>query len=537
MGRPCTICGHPQRTEIEAAFTGVGAGAALAVARRFKVERRAIKRHKENGHARAKLPVSTPAPVAPPAHERAAPTSWAAAAADGLMAFVPRLSPEHSEPRHLAQWVELIERAATGAPVRALCAVPIRHYKSETTMHGVVWLLVQDPALRILVMTHSLGKAQDMGRRIRALAERAGVGPVYGSNQIVDWRNAAGGGVVAMSAAQSKLGGDVHLVLFDDPLDEHSAMTHRDREAADATIVHYTARCMRRGKPGPVLGVMSRWHPDDPIGRRLLRTAVKWEYVHYPAIVEEPESGEESAFAPEVWSLEELRKMRAELREQDPTERLWWAQFQGNPRPAGSIKFGADPERYTALPEYSFRLVYGAHLMPDAESFAMVALKIFGSKAYLIDVARTRLDASAIETAARKLMAVHGAAPIFAYTTGQGPDAGLVKILRQRGLNFAPIRARWNKIVRAEKTIKRWNDGDVVVPTAPPWVSGFLHRVGLFRGEDKGHDDEEVCALVSGCDGAMGYSGGGVKALGSSYAGGSGVTGNVGDFSRGQPAR
>ena len=77
----------------------------------------------------------------------------------------------------------------------------------------------------------------------------------------------------------------------------------------------------------------------------------------------------------------------------------------------------------------------------------------------------------------------------------------------------------------------------MVVPTAAPWVSGFLHRVALFRGEDKGHDDEEVCALVSGCDGAMGYSGGGVKALGTSYAGGSGVTGNVGDFARGQPAR
>jgi hypothetical protein len=106
-----------------------------------------------------------------------------------------------------------------------------------------------------------------------------------------------------------------------------------------------------------------------------------------------------------------------------------------------------------------------------------------------------------------------------------------VKILRQRGLNFAPMRARWNKVVRAEKTIKRWNDGDVVIPTAGPWVDGFLHRAVLFRGEDKGHDDEEICALVSGCDGAMGF-GGVTKALGASYAGGSGVTGNARDFSR-----
>ena len=106
-------------------------------------------------------------------------------------------------------------------------------------------------------------------------------------------------------------------------------------------------------------------------------------------------------------------------------------------------------------------------------------------------------------------------------------------MLRQRGLNVAPIRARWNKIVRAEKTIKRWNDGDVIIPTAAPWVDGFLHRAVLFRGEEKGHDDEEVCALVSACDGAMGF-GGTTRALGASYAGGSGVTGNMREFTRGQ---
>jgi predicted phage terminase large subunit-like protein len=545
MGRPCTICQHPERAEIEAAVTGVGEGAVARVARRFDVGRMALVRHREAGHesavAKVKPAKKAPAlatatssrptsPAAPPKRPPP-PSSWTEAARDGLMAFIPRLSPEFTEPRHLAQWVELIERAAKGEAVRALCDVPIRHFKSETTEHGIVWLLVQDPTMRVVVMTHSLDKARNMGRRMRALAERAGIGPAYGSNRIDDWTNAAGGGVATMSAAQSKLGGDVHLLLFDDPLNEHTAMVHREREAVDATITHYTARCVRRGKPGPVLGVMSRWHPDDPIGRRLLRKAETWEHVHHPAVIEDGETGVERAFAPEVWSLDQLRQVRAVLREQDPTERLWWAQFQGNPMPVGSTKFRLDPERYQVLPDYSFRLVYGAHLMPDAENFALVALKVFASKAYLIDVVRSRLDATAIEAACRKMIAAHGSAPIFAYTTGQGPDAGLVKILRQRGLNFSPIRARYNKVVRAEKTIRRWNDGDVLVPTKAPWVDGFMHRLALFRGEDKGHDDEEICALVSGSDGSTGV-GGVTKALGTSYAGGSGVTGSMSDFTR-----
>jgi len=469
-------------------------------------------------------------PAGPKRSARAA--EWLAAAKGGLMAWIPRLTPEFSEPRHLASWVDLIERAAKGEAVRALCDIPIRHYKSETTEHGIAWLLALDPSMRILVLTHSLDKARNMGRRIRALAERAGVGPAYGSNRIDDWTNAAGGGVATMSAAQSKLGGDVHLLLFDDPLNEYSAQVHREREAVDATISHYTARCMRRGKPGAVLGVMSRWHPDDPIGRRLQRKEEAWEHVHHPAVIEDVDTGTERAFAPSVWSLEELRKVRAVLREQDPTERLWWSQFQGNPQPVGSTKFRADPERYAVLPDYSFRLVYGAHLMPDAEHYGMVALKVVGSKAYVIDVARARMDASVIEAMCRKMVAFHGPAPIYAYTTGTGPDAGLVKILRQRGLHFNPIRARWNKVVRAEKTIKRWNDGEVVVPTTAPWVDGFLHRVILFRGEDKGHDDEEVCALVSGCDGAIGYGGGVAKAMGASYAGWSGVAGDMSDFTK-----
>jgi predicted phage terminase large subunit-like protein len=494
----------------------------------------AIERHRTSGHGAPATKMAAAVPALSPAPVLA--TVWDEAARGGLMAFIPRLSPEFAPPIHLARWVELIERAAKGEAVRALCAIPIRHYKSETTEHGIVWLMVLDPTMRIVTLTHSLDRARNMGRRIRELAARAGVGPTYGSNRIDDWTNAAGGGVATMSAAQSRLGSDVHLLLFDDPMDEHTSETHREREAVDATITHYTARCMRRGRPGPVLGVMSRWHPDDPIGRRLLRTAERWEYIHHAAVVEDAETGDERAFAPAVWSLEELRKVRAVLREQDPTERLWWAQFQGNPQPIGSTKFRVDPERYAVLPDHHFRLVYGAHLMPDAEHYGMVALKVIGSKAYLVDVARTRLDASAIEAACKKMTAAHGPAPIFAYTTGTGPDAGLVKILRQRGLNFAPIRARYNKVVRAEKTIKRWNDGDVAIPTTAPWVDGFLHRAILFRGEDKGHDDEEVCALVSGCDGAMGYGGGVTKAMGASYAGASGVTGNMSDFAKGRLA-
>jgi predicted phage terminase large subunit-like protein len=453
-------------------------------------------------------------------------------AKDGLLSFVPRLSPEFGEPKHLADWCALIERASKGEAVRALCSVPIRHFKSETTMHGIVWLLVQDPCMRILVLTHSFDRARTLGKRIRRLAEIAGVGPVFGQNTIEDWSNDQGGGVVTMSAEQSKLGADVHLVFFDDPLDEHAMMDYPRRCAVDETISHYTARCMRKGKPGPVLGVMSRWHPDDPIGRRLLRDAVKWEYVHHPAVIEDPTTLTETAFAPDIWPLDELRKTRAELKEQDPTERIWWAQFQGEPKPVGSPKFRADPERYDHMPDWNFRLVYGCDLAftqgSGSDYFAIVAMKIIGTKAYVLEVQRTQLDAHLIESTCNMFTTKYGAAPIYSYVSG--PEVGMVKLMRARGLRFVPMRARYNKLVRAEKTIKRWNDLNIVIPKDAPWVAGFLHRVEMFRGDDKGHDDDEIDALVSACDGAMGSAvAGSVKLLGKSYAGGS-IVGGMKDF-------
>lgn len=443
-------------------------------------------------------------------------------AALSLLDFITRISPEFRRPDHLEDWIRQFELVAQGFPVRALCALPIRHYKTETTLHGIVWLLAKDPTARYLFLTHSFDRSRAIGKRVRQLAEVAGVGPIPGYNTIEQWRNAAGGGMVIMSAEQSRLGEDVHGVFFDDPLDEHASMDQARRDAVDETISHYTARCMREGRPGPVLGVMSRWHPDDPIGRRLLRehAAMAWEYIHKPALIDEG-MPEERSFAPDVWPLDALKKMRAELAEQDPTERIWHAQLQGNPRPAGFAKF-REPTFWKVLPDWHYRLAFGIDLAftsgDGSDYFAIVAAKIMGKKAYVLDVMRTRLDAPLIESTCKAWLNKFGHGPMFSYVSG--PEVGMVKLMRERGIPIVPLRARYNKLVRSARTVKRWNDGDVPIPEHAPWVKGFVHRAEMFRGEDKGHDDDEIDALVSLCDGALGgVQSGIVKTLGTSYQG------------------
>lgn len=428
-----------------------------------------------------------------------------------LLDFIPALSPEFKRdgydgsPRHLSDWCAIIESANRTDGVRALCDVPIRHYKTETTLHGIVWLLVQDPTREIIFLTHTLEAAQARGKRLRQIAESAGVGPAKGTNTITHWQNDRGGGVVVMSAAQSKIGYNCHALVVDDPIDEDAADDPEIREVVDKSIAHYTARCMRRGKPGPVLILMSRWHPDDPIGRRLSRGG--WEYVHHPAILDEGQATER-AFAPNVWPLDELRKMRAELKQADPAERIWFAQLMGDPQPEGANLFGP-PSRYESFPSGGYRVAYGVDFAytdaPGSDYFAAVAARVYGRKVYILDVQRHKLDAVQLEDTCRVMLAEHGRAPLWSYQAG--PEVGLSRLLLQRGIPIGIMPARYNKLVRAQKTVRRWNEGDVLVPAHAPWGPGFLHRVSLFRGHEKDRDDE-IDALVSMCDAVLG--GGGV---------------------------
>jgi predicted phage terminase large subunit-like protein len=447
-------------------------------------------------------------------------------AAMGLGNFITWLSPAYARPSHLEGWMGLVERARAEG-VRGLCSVPVRHWKTWTTVHGIVWLLLKDPTRRIVFLTHSFEAAEKWGKEIRKLAEaldhRLGadgkIGPTRGWNKIVEWRNASDGGVVVMSADQSRIGYDCHVLVVDDPIDENGAKEPDKREEVDTNITFYTGRCIRNGVRGPVLIVASRFHPDDPIGRRIERKEVAWEYVHNQAITFD-EKGGERAFAPHVMDLGALHSIRAELAESDPYERVWFSQFQNDPRPEGTDMFGP-PTFYPAIPTWTFRLAHGADLSfvdgPGSDYFAMCSAKIYGSKAFVLEVRRTRLDAVQIEGTARSMMGLYGRGPIYSYMSG--PEIGTAKLMRERGLPFLIMRARYNKLVRAQRTIKRWNDGDIALPEGAPWVRAFVHRVQLFRGHEKDRDDE-VDALVSMCDGAIGGAvGGGPKSLGRSYEG------------------
>jgi len=438
----------------------------------------------------------------------------------GLMEWVETCDPKWRTPYHLQELVELLEVAPRGG-LRVCVGVPIRHYKTSTVLAAVALWLRRDPSLRVIYMTYSIGRAREIGKELRDLCKRQGVKVHKDFDLIESWRTEDGhGGCDVMSAQQSRLGADVDVLIVDDPFEsDHECDRPEVRETVDKTIEHYT---MRLSRGGSCVLVMSRFHVDDAIGRRLTRTAEEWTYVHKRAV---SEAG--IALAPEVRTLEEMDRIRAALRETDPGERLWWAQWQNDPKPIGSDLFREATYAPTTLPDWSYRMAYGADLAftsgASSDWFAMVAAKVMGGKVYVLDVQRHKLDAHLIESTMRAMQSrwqPEGQPTAAIYSYMSGPEKGMVSLLRERGLHVLPLPARYNKLVRAQRTIKRWNDGDILCPATAPWLRGFIHRLGCFRGNDHDEGDDEVDALVSMCDGALGGAAAGApKTLGQSYTG------------------
>ena len=384
------------------------------------------------------------------------------AASTGLMDWIPWCNSSWRRPEHVRELVDMLERAPRGG-LRALVALPIRHYKT-CTVHAAIGLwLKRDPSLRVIYMTYSIARATEMGKDIRDLCKRMGVRVQKDRDTIVSWRTEEGGGVDTMSAQQSRLGADVDVLVVDDPFESES-------------------ECDR---------------PET------------WSYGHSPAI--RVVDGVEVPLAPDVRTLDELHSIRAALAESDPSERLWWAQWQCEPQ-APNAELFKPPLRYQTLPAWpGFRDGIGLDAAYSAKRgadwFAIVVGRVYGGQLFVRHVERFHADEGLLETRLRAVREEHApSAPIWSYMSG--PEVGAAHTLASKGLPIQVIPARFSKLIRARRCIDRLNgggayEGRVLVPDGAPWTAAFVRRLTQWRALDS-DDDDEIDALVSLHDGLFG---------------------------------
>jgi predicted phage terminase large subunit-like protein len=452
--------------------------------------------------------------------------------AKSLGPFIPRLSPDYAEPRHLSPLLFEFERLVDGK-VRICVSVPPRHGKSETLLHGIAWLLLRDPKRKILYVTHTATFAIKQSKAARRLARIAGVQISDESNRADEWETTAGGGLTARGIDGDITGRGFDLVICDDPVKGVKAAESSKLRAQ--LFQWFTSDVTTRLTPkGSVIVVHTRWHVDDLSGRLIKEKGYRRLNIRAVAVghdenepandnwVDPREEGE--ALWPEGgWDRATLDERRA-----DVGEYTWWALFQGEPRPRGGNVFG-EANFYDELPKTAYRVGFGIDLAYTAKTHAdySVCVEIWREetqnpkrpKFYIVEVLRKQVDAPSFTLTLKAKHTERPNAKMRWYASGTEKGSG--DFIKKQGIPLQVIAATADKFVRAQPLAAAWNAGDVLIPNtekfpaAEKWVVAFLDEFQEFTGVNDVNDDQ-IDAAAAGHDVLVKASGSGRSFAGKS---------------------
>jgi predicted phage terminase large subunit-like protein len=170
---------------------------------------------------------------------------------------------------------------------RQMIFVPPQEGKStRTSCWFPLWMLAQDPTLRIAIVSYSATKAERWGKWIRRMIQshpELGITLMDDSRAVDSYETTAGGRVLSVGLAGGISGEPVDLLVIDDPVRgraEAESPTYRDA-AWDWWESNGATRLSSRGR---VVLMMTRWHADDLSGRLLAKEVGKWKVLRIPAV-------------------------------------------------------------------------------------------------------------------------------------------------------------------------------------------------------------------------------------------------------------
>ncbi len=411
-------------------------------------------------------------------------------------------------PWHLGKYFELAERLTEGG-LHVCVSVPPQHGKTLLVEYAIAHSLHKNPKQLFGYGSYAKLFSSNRTEEIRDIFIASGGSMKEDHNRKDDWRTAQGGGCIAFSPGSAITGYKMNTIVFDDFVhDEMDLDTEQKRHAIKTDIERATQRLWVGGS---VVGIGTRWHPEDPIGVLL---AKGYDEVNLPAIRED-DDGNEHALWPNVKPLEWLNTKRQPSSREFVGEYAWATQYQGKPIPPTGAVFGP-PRWYDTLPAGAEIIVIGFDMGygPEGSSdySVAVALAYHNGIYYVHDVRRVK---TTLDESVRAFKAMMGDYPYpcryGSYVSG--PEKGFMNHLFQDSVAIERMPARHNKWSRAQRTAAAWRTGRILVRRGQPWASKFVREVEYFTGEEKGHDDQ-VDALVSGFDlvemnAPVGWAGGG----------------------------
>lgn len=385
-----------------------------------------------------------------------------------------------------------------------------------------IWCLDQNPNLRIVTASYAQSLANRNGRTIR---NRITAHPEIGltiapdNGAVHEWQLAGyEGGVLSVGIGAGVTGRAADLMIIDDPIkdrQEADSQTYRDR-----VWDWWTDAASARLAPGaPVVLILTRWHEDDLAGRLLDRDKdAGWRLINIPAQADHrPELGETDILGrePGEYMASARRRSRTqwEQRKRTAGPRTWAALYQGRPTPAEGGIFPAEWARYStpmwvAQPDGSM-WVPGVGERDDHELVqswdltfkdttgsdyvvGQVWLRI-GTKAYLLDMVRDRLNFTATCDAVKSLSAKWPQAVAkFVEDKANGP--AVINALSRTVVGLIPIEPEGSKTARASAVSPLVHSGDVLIPD-PELLPNVDELLVEARNFPAGRHDDTIDAM------------------------------------------
>lgn len=431
-------------------------------------------------------------------------------------------------PAHLRAINNALVRAWTEPNSRTAINVPFQHGKSWLgSVYFPAWVLLLWPETRIALASYEEGFAAKFGGQVRDIVKK--YGPALGIHirQDTDAKgewviDGHGGGMVCKGRGGALVGRPADLLILDD-------LIKNAEEAQSPTILegiwdwYSTVAYSRLGPTAPVIGIGTRWGPEDIFGKWIKegkQNGDQFEFIVFQAIAEEDdilgrEPGE--ALWPERVPLKRLEKIAR-------TNPRWFrACWQGKPVEGEGLHFqprlwpkyieAGDAWRiYAGLRWLHYRKVDCTilHALDWAQAgkkksnktAIVTAALTEDGKVLFLNVLNRNLRYEENAPALADICELYGefeGVPMQQIAAGDDDMLSTAMVTDCRRYGWIPEVKRMPisgkaKILRAQAGIIRSQNGLFYVPDwqngiKPSWWEDFADQLSAFTGEEGAEDD------------------------------------------------
>jgi len=397
---------------------------------------------------------------------------------------------------HIDLISEYLTACREGQIKRLLINIPPRHMKSILgTVNFPCWVWTSQPEKKFITLSYSidLSTKHSLDRRTIIQSEwykkRFGVELSEDQNLKTQYKNTKMGQMLSTSIFGTIVGEGADCIIVDDPLNPRQAASDIERESATNVFRNTLYTRLNNKKTGVIIVIMQRLHENDVSG--YLLESGGWEHLKIPAVNEvrttyhSPVSNTDITREPGqlIWEEREDQTIIDSMKI-NMGSYTFSGQYQQEPAPTegGMIKrhwfnyYDKTPEHFDEMLQ-SWDLTFKDSIGSDFVCGQVWGRK--GSKLYLIDVVRARMDfvntIRAIENLSKKYPRA-----VTKLMEEKANGAAVLSMLRNKIFGFIPINPKESKTARLSAVSPLIEAGNVYVPSFMPWLDDFVNEMCTF---------------------------------------------------------